>query len=135
MDGAAGGEQANPGLHVAEQEPHVKLRELAVREREAELVVELAKLGLRGTLTGALVGMLFVLLLASPHLFLEKEYPVCGNHITIIVGMICITVVCYGGFVFNRQLQLAFRWMNNEALIDAGKGNNLDSSVKNSAKL
>ncbi len=101
-----------PEDRAAEQE--IRLRELAVRETEARLMVELAKFGLQGTLTGALVGMVFILLLIAPRIWVA-EYPLDGTHVCILTGLICTAVVAYGAFVYNRQLQIALRYMDREA--------------------
>jgi hypothetical protein len=90
-----------------ELERDLKLREmeLETRLREVELRVGLARTGLRGTLTGALVGFIMVLSLAGISAFFE-QVQLTGTHLSIIVGIMAVAIVCYGAFVFERSLSI-----------------------------
>jgi len=87
----------------------VQLKELEVRQLEIRLAVELANFGLRGTLMGALLGMLALVIFALIGAFSER-IGINGVHLCIMTGLICLTVVSYGAFVFNRSLKVAALW-------------------------
>jgi len=80
--------------------------ELDVRVKQVELPIELARLGLRGTLTGAIAGMILVVILGFIGAFSEKAQ-ITGTHLCILAGIICATVVFFGAFVFQRSVQVA----------------------------
>ncbi|MBI3821175.1 MAG: hypothetical protein HY289_00675 [Planctomycetes bacterium] len=80
--------------------------ELEIRNREVELPIELARLGLRGTLMGALAGAAILVILAIISAYSERAQ-ITGTHICILAGIICATVVFYGAFVFQRSIQIA----------------------------
>jgi len=87
----------------------VQLKELEVRQLEIKSAVELASLGLKGTLMGALLGMLALVIFALIGAFSER-IGITGVHLCVMTGLICLTVVSYGAFVFNRSLKVAALW-------------------------
>jgi hypothetical protein len=92
-----------------ERELSFRERELEIRRLAATLPVQLADLGLRGTLTGAISGLILVLVLALIGTF-SNQVAITGTHLCVITGLLCLTVVAYGAFVFQRSAQIAARW-------------------------
>jgi hypothetical protein len=70
-----------------------------------ELPIELAQLGLKGTLIGAVAGGALILALALIAAFSERAQ-ITGTHLCIIMGLVAATVAAYGGYVFGRSLTL-----------------------------
>ena len=79
----------------------LRMRELHVREMEIKLASDLKQLGLRGTLTGAIGGMLLVVLLAGISVY-SGGIVITGTHLCILVGILCASVTFFGAFVFDR---------------------------------
>lgn len=99
--------RAKTGLEEANLE--LRRKELEIRQREVELPVELASLGLRGTLTGAIIGLVVLVALALISAFSDKAQ-ITGTHLCILAGIICTTVVMFGAFVFQRSVSIAALW-------------------------
>lgn len=92
-----------------DRELTLRERELEIRRRAAELPVQLATLGLRGTMVGSIAGLVLVLALALISTA-SNRINITGTHLCIITGLICTTVVVYGAFVFQRSAQIAALW-------------------------
>jgi hypothetical protein len=101
---------------IVVNELELKRLELEIERRKVELPMELASLGLRGTLTGALVGCGLILALAGRNLISDRVQ-VTGTHLCVFAGIICATVVAYGAFVFNRSLDIAVNKMSGNMKI------------------
>ena len=93
---------------MSNAELELRRLELENRKRELELPVELASLGLRGTLSGAIAGIVLLAILAGISTFSERSQ-ISGAHICILAGIICATVALYGAFVFQRSLTVTAR--------------------------
>jgi hypothetical protein len=87
-------------------EQEIQLKELELRLREIEVSKELAQLGLRGALTGALAGCLMVIALAVIAAFSQKVQ-ITGTHLCWMMGIVAVAVALYGAFVFNRSLGIS----------------------------
>lgn len=85
---------------------------------EIRLPIKLADLGLRGTLTGAIAGAVLLVVLACISAFSDQSQ-ITGNHLCVIAGIVCATVVFYGAFVFQRSLEIA---VNRSKGVTAGTG-------------
>jgi hypothetical protein len=110
---------------TGQAELDLRQRELELRRRKVELPIELAKLGLRGTLSGAIAGVVLVVILGCIGAFVEKAQ-ITGTHLCILTGIICATVVFYGAFVFQRSFQLAVdksKVTAGTTAPESGKGN------------
>ncbi len=107
-------------------DPKNELRrlKLANEQRQIELPIELAKLGLKGTLIGAIVGAGLVVIIACFGALCDKAQ-ITGTHLCVLTGTVCATVVFYGAFVFNRSIQIA---------IDRAKGVTAGSNLTESGK-
>src|SRR5213593_2667838 len=97
----------------------VRLKELELSLKETQLLVDLAKYGLRGTLFGAFAGMIFILLLTAPALWLNN-YILTGWHICVITGLLSLAVILYGAFVFNQQVKIAASMKDSNINIESG---------------
>jgi hypothetical protein len=115
---------------MSDERPDVELElrrlELEIKKRELELPVELAQLGLRGTLTGALAGCTVVLALAIIRAFSDR-LDITGAHLCIIMGIVAIAVALYGGFVFQRSVTIGGRWKDNGLSVGTGESKNFNS--------
>lgn len=100
-------------LELRKLEYELSIRRLQLEEKKIEPGVQLTQYGLKGTLTGAICGVVLVIVLALLGSFLPN-LGITGLHITIIIGIICITVGIYGAFVFNRSASVAGRIGDNE---------------------
>lgn len=90
-------------------ELELRRMELEIRAQEVTLPIELAKLGLRGALTGALAGCLMVIVLAGIAAFSDKAQ-ITGLHLCIMMAIVAVAVALYGGFVFKRSLLISGDW-------------------------
>lgn len=95
-------------FELVKLEHELSTQRLRLEEKKIELGVQLSQFGLRGTLTGAIGGLFMVIILAILGAFLP-DLGIDGTHITIIIGIICVTVGMYGAFVFNRSASFAAR--------------------------
>jgi hypothetical protein len=88
------------------------------RLREIELPFELAGLGLKGTLIGAVAGEVLVAILACIAVFAEQSR-ITGTHLCIITAIVGTTVGVYGAFVFKRSLDVS---VSNRKGVSVGAG-------------
>ena len=110
-------------LELRKLEYELAMERIRLEERKVQLGVQLSQFGLRGTLAGAIGGLLMVTILAVLGSFVPT-LGVNGLHLTLIIGIICVTVGMYGAFVFNRSASFAARIGDHEfhaGTRDAGK--------------
>ncbi len=98
----------------------IRLKELEIRRREVEMPMELASLGLRGTLTGAIVGFVTLMVFAGMSVLSEKAQ-ITGTHLCIMTAIIATTVIMYGAFVFKRSAQIAASYRNTHVAVGSDK--------------
>jgi hypothetical protein len=98
----------------------LRLKQLDLKRRATELPVELAKLGLRGTLIGAIVGFVLLVTLALVSAFYPKV-EINGWHLCILTGIICTTVGTYGAFIFQRSFSVAAKLGDKAVEVGTGK--------------
>jgi hypothetical protein len=103
------GVSADARLRLQERKLDLQFKELEIRRRAVELPVELASLGLRGTLTGAIAGAILVIILAVLSAVSEKVN-ITGWHLCVFAGIICATAAAFGAYVFQRSFQIAATW-------------------------
>ena len=98
----------------------IRLKELEIQRREVELPIELASLGLRGTLAGAIVGFVTLMVFAGLSVFCEKAQ-ITGTHLCIMTAIIATTVIMYGAFVFQRSAQIAATYRGTHVAVGSYK--------------
>jgi hypothetical protein len=70
------------------------------------MTTKLSRLGLRGTLWGALASLSAILVIAIAQVITDR-YVVQGWQFTAMVAVVTISVTTYGAFIFNRALKIS----------------------------
>jgi hypothetical protein len=112
--------QPYPEAHYGQLDREIRLKELEIRRREIELPIELASLGLRGTLMGAIGGFVVLIVLAGLSVFSDKAQ-ITGMHLCILAAIIATACVMYGAFVFQRSAQIAARYRDTYVAVGSEK--------------
>lgn len=110
----------SPDSYSVQLEREIRLKELEIRRREVELPIELASLGLRGTLTGAIVGFVTLMVFAGLSIYSDKTQ-ITGTHLCIMTAIIATTVIMYGAFVFQRSAQIAASYRDTHVAVGSAK--------------
>ena len=95
--------------HAEKARLYLELLAVANSRRELEIPCELTKYGLNGTLGGACGGLVLIGLLAWFATYAPKDV-IAGNHLCVIATTICVTVVVYGAYAFERSVRIAALW-------------------------
>ncbi len=98
----------------------LQLKDFELRRRAVELPVELAKLGLRGTLIGAMAGFLLLVALALITAFSDRV-KIDGWHLCVLAGIVGTTVAVFGSFVFQRSFSVAAQVGDKIARVMSGR--------------
>ena len=81
--------------------------------------MELASLGLRGTLTGAIVGLVVLMFFAGLSVFSDRPQ-ITGTHLCVMAAIIATTAIMYGAFVFKRSAQIAASYRGTHVAVGSG---------------
>ena len=109
----------SPAPHLTESEYQIRLKELEIQRREVELPIELASLGLRGTLTGVIVGFITLMIFAGLSVYSDKAQ-ITGTHLCVMMGIVATAAIMYGAFVFKRSAQIAASYGRIHAKVGSG---------------
>ena len=122
-------EQARMQRHDME----LKIKQLEAENKRDELRIELARLGLRGTLIGVICAFTLIAILVAISAFSEKVN-ITGTHLCIMIFMLSAAVISFGAFVFNRTAKITGQAGTNKIDVLAGDAKPDDGADASAAK-